>query len=328
MLFSTSLSHAQGDITRIDVQARMDWQDQWKQSTLKSDDSGFRGKYLVARMDGRYGDHLTYSIRQRFNRAHADESYFNSTDWANITWAFNDRFSISGGKQVVAVGGFEYDRAPIDLYQCSEYWNNIACYQFGVSAAWKLSKSDNLSLQICQSPNRAAVKDMYAVNFMWNGSHGPWSAIWTLNAIESKPGDFIGYIALGNKFTAGITSLELDLMSRPMFSEFDPVDDISVMAELAVRPSERLNIFTKYSYDKNGSNNLDFCVLPDTEVHRIGGGMEYFPVRDSRILRLHAQVSYADGTNTNPYGVLGPKQFLLDMGVTLNLDVLKAIRKH
>ncbi len=35
------------------------------------------------------------------------------------------RWGVQGGKEVVAIGGFEYDRAPIDLYSCSVFWNNV-----------------------------------------------------------------------------------------------------------------------------------------------------------------------------------------------------------
>jgi hypothetical protein len=83
--------------------------------------SGFRGKYLNVLLSGDIGKHWSYSYRQRLNKAHANQSFFDATDWIHLTYTLNKHWSFNAGKQVVGIGGYEYDRAPIDLYFCSEY---------------------------------------------------------------------------------------------------------------------------------------------------------------------------------------------------------------
>ena len=39
-----------------------------------------------------------------------------------------------------------------------------------------------------------------------------------------------------------------------------------------------MNLFAKYTYDVNASNMADLCVLPGTELSRVGAGLEYFPI--------------------------------------------------
>lgn len=318
--------HGQGDITRLDVQTRFDWQGQWEESSLLKSATGFKGKYFNVRLDGVQGEHLSYSIRQRLNRAHTDASYFTATDWAWVDWKFSEKFSVNAGKQVVSIGGFEYDRAPIDLYQCSEFWNNVACYQLGVSASYVLGGNDKLSFQFCQSPNSPEA-NTYSYNLIWYGGHGLWSSIWSTNLVESHDGRYMNYIALGNRFDFGQAALELDLMNRSDLGDFTLGDDLSVMAELQYCPSKNLTVFGKYTYDANDSNVLDRCVFKGTNISRAGAGLVLYPMKDSRMLRFHAQAAYASGKNANSYGTITDGQLMVDFGLTFNLDALAALRR-
>lgn len=313
---------AQPVLSNLEVQTRFDFY-----GDAAGDDvtPAFGGKYLNLYLAGNLGDKLGYSIRQRFNKAVVSGAYWDATDWAWVDWAFNDVFSVNAGKQVVAIGGFEYDRAPINLYQCSEYWNNIACYQFGASASARLGTHDKLTFQLCQSPNRTAADGLFAYNLIWYGDHGPWSTIYSVNMIESLPGEFISYVALGNRLEFGPCAIEADWMNRAAAGQKSFFSDFSVMAEFSVRPADNLNLFLKYSYDANEETALDFCVLPGTSITSVGGGLEFYPLRGSRALRLHAQGYGTYGSNGNPQGVLSDGHVVLDCGLTFYLDLLKAI---
>ena len=87
---------------------------------------GFHGKYLNMVFDGQICDGLSFKYRQRINRF-TTSAFLESIDWIHLNWQAAPKLCLSAGKQVVAVGGYEYDRAPIDLYYCSEFWNMIAC---------------------------------------------------------------------------------------------------------------------------------------------------------------------------------------------------------
>lgn len=323
-LFSCAIAaSAQVKLDKLQVQTRAD-----HQSVVYDGDvmSGFSGKYFNVQLAGGAGEHLSFSYRQRLTKSVVSSSYWDATDWAWVGWDFSDKWGVTAGKQVVAIGGYEYDRAPINLYQCSEFWNNIACYQFGVNVIYRPSANATLTFQVCQSPNRTAADGMYAYNLIWYGNYGWWSPIWSVNMIESQPGRYIQYLSLGNRFELGNDfALELDLMNRTA-AGCNIVGDFSIMSELSYHPTDKINAFAKYTYDRNEDNSLGFCVLPGTSISRTGAGVEYYPVRDNNILRLHAQTGYAAGKNGNPLGTIRNGDFFFDMGVTFFLDLLNIVR--
>ena len=321
---------AQNNKFNLQAETRIDYSGEF----LNSDDSnykaGFNGKYLNIILSGTIGDKFSYAYRQRLNKANADQSFFDATDWIYLTYAPSRNWEFSGGKQVVAIGGYEYDRAPIDLYFCSEFWNNIACYQFGVSAAYATnSGNDKILLQVCQSPFRANADNMYAYNLMWMGSHKWYQSIWSINLIEHSPKEHIAYVALGNQFSFGNFRLQLDYMLRAS-NRSALFKDYSIMGEATYTIANKVNIFGRLTYDVNSTTGAinDFCVMPNTELTRFGAGVEYYPLpKNDRSIRLHAAYSYTTGHNGNPDGVLLDGQSMFTVGVKWKIDIVKIAKK-
>lgn len=315
------------DVFRLETEVRVDYMQEYQTGSKIHDVSGFKGKYLNFRMDGRIAEGLTYSWRHRLIKPQQNSSFFDATDWAVVNYDI-DRWTFSAGKQVVGIGGFEYDKAPIDCYMNSEYWNNIACYQFGVSVSYAVGgKGDNLMFQFCESPFRRNTmnpegRELFAYNLMWTGRHDFFSSLYSLNMIEYMPGKFINYVALGNRFTFGNVVLELDLMNRAVSVDDFLGKDMSVMADLHWSPLKRLDIFAKFTYDVNRSSKPgDLCVAPGTDIIRVGGGLEYYPLKSTRNLRLHLNCCYTDG-QCAAEGVLRPRQTIIDAGVTWRMKLL------
>ena len=254
-LWLAGMSHtAYADVAASDEQllnlrteARFDWQMDRMDGTTVDSNTGFVGKYLNLRADGTIAPGLSYSWRQRFNKPHKDASFFDATDWMYLNYDYG-RWSLSGGKQIVAIGGWEYDRPPIDCYGCSVFWNNITCYGVGASVGYQVTPSDKLSFQFCESPFFSSVnRNLYGYNLMWNGTHGCFTAIYSANMLEYAPGRYISYLALGNKFVFDRVTLELDVMNRAASHQQFLLKDMSVMAELQYRPAGRWNIFGKFT---------------------------------------------------------------------------------
>lgn len=330
-LLSISAYAENKGIANLRFEVRTDYMQEYQEGEKIHDNSGFKGKYLNIRMDGNITDGLSYSFRHRLNRLNSSESFFNATDWVTLNYTTGN-WSFSTGKQVVAIGGYEYDRAPIDLYFCSEYWNNIACYQFGVSTTYTINDGkDAFLLQLCESPFRknalnSANKEMFAYNLMWYGSHDWFSSMYSLNMIEYMPGKFINYVALGNQFTMGKTQLQFDFMNRAARIE-DLGKDFSVMAEFVWKACENLNLILKATYDLNNTKRTgDLCVVPGTDIVRAGAALEYFPIKTYKDLRLHLNYCYTDGTAAKT-GVLRPQQSIIDAGVTWKVGLLNIKRK-
>ncbi len=331
-LSALGLAAQENEMLTLRIEARLDYMQEYQQNGKINDASGFKGRYLNIRMDGNLGAGFSYSYRQRLNKPHSDATFFDATDWIHFTYT-NRNWSVSAGKQVVGIGGFEYDGAPIDLYFCSEYWNNIPCYQIGFSGSYRTNDmKDTFMLQFCESPFRrnaanAENREMFAYNAMWYGSHDFYSSIWSVNMIEYLPGKFINYIALGNKFTFGDFDINLDIMNRAVSARELFGKDMSVMFKFQWSPVERLNLFAKCTHDFNNSKEIgDWCVTPGTNITRVGGGLEFFPIKNSKDLRLHLNYCYTDGVNGAVGGALQPDQSIIDAGVTWKMNMLKIKR--
>ena len=324
-------------VVNLQLETRMDYQREYLDGDAVLPNSGFKGKYLNVMLNGTIDEHWSYSFRQRLNKTHADATFFDATDWVHITYTPNDNWSFNAGKQVVGIGGYEYDRAPMDFYFGSEYWYSMACYQWGVSAKYNLGteSDDVLNLQITQSPfrdydfnplpgldNVLKYPSMLSYNLMWTGSYGCLDILHSVNMLEYLPGKFVNFIALGHQLYMGYFTLQLDWMNRAALNDFG-FDDFSVMADLSWSASEKLNVFGKVTYDVNKDNAADLCVSPDTELTRVGAGVEYFPIEGSRNVRLHGTYSYAWGENGNPAGTVWNNHSFVSLGVTWKMDILK-----
>ena len=83
-------------------------------------------------------------------------------------------------------------------------------------------------------------------------------------------------------------------------------------------------MFGKATYDVNKDNFADLCVLPGTELTRVGAGVEYFPIEGSRDIRFHAGYSYSWGKNTNlAEGMVWNNHSFFTIGATWLMSVLK-----
>ncbi len=332
LLWSTVETKAQeNDPINIRAEVRIDWQRDAVDGVQNTANTGFKGKYVNFSIDGRISDKFTYAYRQRLNRDHKDESFFDATDWAWLNYQPSEKWGISAGKQVVLIGGFEYDRNPTDIYFASEYWNNIGCYQLGASVTYSPSKWTKITAQVCQSPFDMPEVDLYAYNLFWTLNAGCYSGLHSFNASEYDDGSYIFYAALGNQFTWGDARLQIDFMER-CTKDTEDFDDFSIMGEFSYLIADRVNIFARATYDKCGYDlppMADRCVFPGTDLTRVGGGVEYYPLggRGDRSIRLHAAYSYSFGNNGNENGVLLDKQSFLDFGVTWRLDILNTIKK-
>ncbi len=328
-LAAIGLNAQENELINLRVETRLDYMQEYQHGDKINGASGFKGRYLMLRMDGNLGAGFSYSYRQRVNKPTADASFFDATDWLYATYT-NKNWIVSAGKQVVGIGGYEYDASPVDLYFCSEYWNNIPCFQIGFSGSYKTDDmNDIFMVQICESPfrrNAANVgnREMFAYNAMWYGSHDFFSSMWSVNMIEYLPGKFINYVVLGNRFTFGDFYFNLDIMNRAVSAKNFFGKDMSFMGKFVWSPNERLNIFAKCTHDFNNSDEIgDWCVTPGTDITRIGGGIEYYPIES---LRLHMAYCYTDGKNGSPAGALQPQQNIFDAGITWKMNLLK-IRK-
>lgn len=319
-VFGTTVVAQENTNVNFRMEARGDYQYENVARQMIPVNTGFRGKQFNLRLNGNITEAISYTYRQRMGRSNVDASYFDAIDHLNLTYTTGS-WAFTGGKQTVVVGGYEYDRAPIDFYFGSEYWYNMACYQWGVSAMYTFGDdaSDALKLQLSQSPFG---RDLYGYSLMWIGSHGCLDVLHSVNMMEYFPGKYVNFIAFGHQFRIGRMTLQLDYMNRADMANFTFSKDFSVMADLSWAALKNLNVFGKVTYDLNEDNTADLCVLPGTELVRVGGGVEYFPLEQNHDVRLHANYSYAWGQNGNTNGTVFDNQSFLSVGLTWKMSIL------
>lgn len=292
----------------VKFDVRADWEYHVMGEDGMKDESGFSGKFLNVIIDGNINKNFSYHFRHRINKQNLTQDFFEATDFAYLKYKVNNQWEFTAGKGVVGIGGFEYDKAPIDVYFYSIGGGNMpACYEFGISSKYTTKGGRNsLFLQITNSPYTSKsyrFEGLYAYNLMWYGNFGVFNSIYSVNMIEYAPSKFINYIALGNQFNFGPVSWYIDYLNRyALKGNF--FTDFSVISRLNVDIAKRANIFVKAGMDYNDSQAADTpeadiwdtVVLPGTCRVFYGAGVEFFPMKDSKDVRIHA---YWSSSNDN-----------------------------
>lgn len=321
---------AEDHVISLDLEARLDWQSVAHKEKLDRSQTGFIGKYIAIKAHGQLAEGLTYTWRQRLSRTPKDNTFWDQTDILDFNYK-KGRFYIGAGKQVVLIGGYEYDRAPINLMCPNLFVANVACYQFGVSAGFQLSSNDHLSIQVAQSLFATPEdRNLYCYNLMWRGGHNlsDWlrfENIWSVNEVEYLKGKFCNYVALGNKFIiAKKISILIDLMTRT-YPDNNIFKNNTFMGELAWDINSKWKVTGKLSYDCNrGINQTDKTEVARGSQLAIGGLVgEWYPIRNARhLLKVHAAVFGSYGSNYNPSDLMQKETLYCTLGVTWHMNLL------
>lgn len=288
------------------------------------DESGFVGRYLKLVIDGKINDKFSYSFRHRLYVDPANpREFFSATDWANITYSPSSKFSITAGKQIITVGTFEYDFAPIDVYYASNFWNNVNPYQIGVKVGFMPNNKHSIFAQVTNSPfSNKGFQNLYAYNLIWYGNFSNWfKTIYSANLMEYSQGDYINYIALGNRFSFGKFTLDVDYINRYAGKNTAFFNDFTILGRISYDINNYFKLFTKGGYDQNLTQEpgeefiFDRVVVPGIKQGYYGAGIEFFPLTTAtNKIRLHA---FWYSTTENPI----PQTF--NVGIKWNITAFE-----
>lgn len=276
----------------VKFDVRADWESHFEQGVDSAYNSAFTGKFLNIIIDGNINKHFSYHFRHRINKQNLTQDFFEATDFAYLKYKVNNSWEFVAGKSVVGIGGFEYDKAPIDVYFYSIGGSNVpTCYEFGISGKYTTRKGNNsIFLQIANSPFTSKsyrFEGLYAYNLMWYGNFGVFNSIYSVNMIEYEPNKFYNYIALGNQFNFGPVHWYIDYINRcSMQSPF--FGDFSLISRLTYSIKDRVDIFAKAGWDFNNSDANDKVVEYGTNRVFYGAGVEFYPMKNSKDVRIHA----------------------------------------
>lgn len=257
--------------------------------------------------DGNLGDHFSWSIANHWfsytssfedTKAlyrHTWRSDVNNwVDWAYLTVNFGGFFA-SLGKDYIHFATYEVDAYDHDSHWQinSALWNNYQVYQWGGSLGW-MDEDETTKLmlevrtdQLMEKPFSSRSADKYAYTLY--GMHD-FDNVSLMASVSHASLGVIGSLGLNVNFSEAL-SMGLDgYLSRTYGGG---------ALKLTAAPSEKFDIFAKLGFDK-GDNEL---VLAGNRFYT-GAGAYWYPLRDSRDLRLHALTSY-DSFDESLYFSLG-----------------------
>ena len=266
----------------------------------------FNGDGLYLDINGNISPHFSYSLNQRLASSYyEDNSGFNGTNWLTITYE-NGYFGVTFGKDAVFVGSFEYDAYDLDAYSDmnSGFYNSFECWQWGVSGAWYPADDQEVLLQISNSPYAFGEAGMFGYALGWRGTWDFYESYWTANLWQYSSENYAKSLNLGNRFTFGNFCVEMDLMGR--FGEIDvPLAGFSGSLAPSYEISDWGRAFAKFGVE----------TFEKEPYFYYGAGFEYFPLKDTKDIRLHATWA------SNSFG-----DHFINIGVTWKFDITSAAK--
>ena len=236
---------------------------------------------------------------------HSDNT--NWLDWAYLTYTMGS-FAVTLGKDMVTTGGLEFDDYDFEVHPAfvSGLWNNFSCYQWGGKLTYTTpSEEDAISLQVTTSPfgERPFASKLFNYSAEWRGTHGLLETIWSATAVETEPGEFQPIFALGQRISAGDWTFGLDAFSVIGDEEQVLRKGFTLLPSVQYSLGDRFEILAKAGYE-NAPGDEDWfeksvsSVLPgepyEIPVKHWWGGLacHWYPIQDSRDLRVHAVAGY------------------------------------
>lgn len=193
-------------------------------------EASFRFDHIMIGIYGNVTKKLSYKYLQRLNKgtqAFETENLSGTIDYAYLKYQLSSGFSVTGGRQALFVGGFEYNEYPINVYDYSGITNNITCYLTGVNVAYSPRFNQEVALQILN--NKAGTMEE-AFGRLPEGVERPfaplyYSLAWNSNYSDSKvqlryaatvgelaKGKWMFMISGGQQFDFGKINLFFDVL--------------------------------------------------------------------------------------------------------------------
>ena len=221
----------------------------------------------------------------------------NWLDWAYMTYSFGN-FAVTLGKDMITTGGLEFDDYDFEVHPAlqSSYWHELACYQWGGKFAFTTpSEEDSFSFQVTTSPfgERPFASKLFNYSLEWRGEHGPLETIWGATALGTKEGKYQPVFSLGQRLNFDSVSVGLDAIS--VIGDEDEEENvflrkgITLMPSVLYSPSEKFDILAKGGYENYAQE-----IGEDLTFKHWWAGIacHWYPLRDSRDLRIHAVAVY------------------------------------
>lgn len=256
-------------------------------------------------------------------------------DWLTLSYQVG-QFGFTVGKDMLAIGTWELDYYDVDVHTSlvSPFWHKMAIYQWGGEVNYT-SKDEStwLRFQFGTSPfgERPFASKLFTYSLYWSGEYGCFSPIWSTNFVEYERGKFLNIIALGNSFSVGDFTIEVDYMNRASSVKRFFNQEWSISGQLLYNYKDKVEAFVKGGYENYNSDLFGYEYESADDIWFIptdnslcpkywyaGCGIHYFPLRESRDLRLHAVAAYNSFANS----------VSISLGATYHFNLTQTILKN
>ncbi|WP_195715308.1 porin [Ancylomarina sp. 16SWW S1-10-2] len=293
----------------------------------------FKTNQLRLEMRGEIVKGVRYRVRQRMNRGTTAENLDNlstATDIASISIDLAKNFTVTGGKQCTAFGGYEFDLNPIDVYQFSDMVDNITCFLTGVDFAYQMddqqfrfqivnSRNSSLSDEYKTANNVESSKNALGYTLNWNGNlfDGIVQTRWSYSLFQETKEMSTNLIALGTQVKLGKKAqIQFDWMNSNedidtkgivsgMINNGMSATDVvynSLIAKIDYRLNKKFNMFVKGMYetatnDGNKDENLDdefrksYAYMAGVEFHPIADDLKVFFTYTGRFFDYESSIT-------------------------------------
>ena len=293
----------------ISLDARFgSWQD------FSNETGRFGGDGLYLDINGKISPHLSYSLNHRIAAPYyGDAAGFDATNWLTLTYEVGN-IGVTMGKDALLVGSFEYDAYDLDSYydMNSMFYNMLDCWQWGISVAWYPAEAHSVTLQVANSPLSYGEPNLFSYAAAWRGEMGFYESYWTANMWQYDENSFVKALNLGNRFYIGDFTVDAEFMTRAYGDIRLPDEFTAILA-----PSYETDSFRYFA--KVGTETPSAIFGYEDVTGRnycfYGLGLEYFPIKGERNLRVHAAYS------GNNFGMN-----IIEAGLTVKFDITGAAK--
>ena len=297
----------------------------------------FKARQLRLEVRGDITDRIFYRFRHRLNKSNAATSLDNlakATDMLYAGFRLDDKWALTAGKMCQAWGGFEFDLNPMNIYEYSDFIENMDNFMLGAMITYAPNKNHEFNLQITDVRNDSFEALYGTATNTINASKAPLTYIFNWNGnlfdnlIQTRWGGGLqseadGYnnwmLMLGTKlnlpkfqvfFDYMMANEQLDRLKYTPMSSTVLVKDAkynSFVLKAEYQPVPHWNIFAQGMYETAKSD------LPNNELKGIGyfAGVEYLPFekQDLRFFlayigRSREKNNVTDNTNRVSLGLM------------------------
>ena len=288
------------------------------------DEANFKVNRVRLEIRGSVLQNFSYHFRQSFNKystPHTVDNLSHSIEYACVKWQMDPKVSLTVGKQLFRLGGYEYWVNGIKVRQFSEFNNAVTSHQAGVGLGYTPNENHTLNLQVLnnrvgsyedeyiygkpQDVESTKIPLMAVLN--WNGYFADKKLFLCYGVASGEQAKKRGslYLTAGHVYQNGPVTAYLDVMyarlgldSHGVLSELQTnrlnpqtlqhTEYLSLIADVDYRIADHWNLYVKGAYETAGIYKRgEADDLPSGAYKRSWNAqfcVEYYPVKSQELL--------------------------------------------